>query len=137
MGAFALRQVVDAFGEQFVGDVALVNHETNEHVLVGQFLFEGMGVETIEHVVVLDGGMGANGLEATVVVGEDQSVGRDDHARAVAREVDDGLHDGVVGLVELFVGQFVALGLHLLVDGLWQVVEHPHALVGVSRRSRE
>ena len=60
--------------------VALLLHEAHEHVLVGQFLGVALGVEAVEHVVVLHGGVRAYGLETAVVVGEHQSVGRHHHA---------------------------------------------------------
>ena len=73
-----------SIGQYLLGDVFLLDHERDEHILVGQFFLEGLGVEAVEHVVVFDGGVRADALEAAVVVGEHQPVGADDHARAVA-----------------------------------------------------
>ena len=44
---------VDATLLQFGSDVLLVHHEAHEHVLAGEFLLERLGIEAIEHVVVL------------------------------------------------------------------------------------
>ena len=86
-----LRLGAQAETLELVGDVALVDHEAYEHVLVGQFLGIGLGVEAVEHIVMLHGRVAAYGLEAAVVVGEDESVGRHHHTRAVAAEVDHGV----------------------------------------------
>ena len=123
--------VLDATLLQFGSDVLLFHHKTYEHALVGQLFGERLGVESVEHVVVLYGRMRTDGLETTVVVGQHQSVGRYDNARAVAREVDNRLHDGVFALVQLLVGSRESVSLHLLVHCVWQVVERPHAFVGM------
>ena len=36
-----------------VGDVFLIDHEAHEHVLVWQFLLIALGIEAVEHIVVL------------------------------------------------------------------------------------
>ena len=72
-----------------------------------------------------------------MVVGEHKAVGTDDHAGAIAREVHHGLHNGIVGLVKLVVGQRITIALHLLIDCARQIIERPHALVGTSVKHRE
>jgi len=108
-------------------------HEAHEHVFVGQFFLECLGIKTVQHVVVFNGGMATNSLEAAMMVGKDQSVGRNHHARAIAREVDNSVLNGVFALIDVGVWQFKALGLHLLVHCLWQIVQRPHAFVGLCR----
>ena len=124
-------QLVHAEAVQFVGDILLVYHEADEEVLVGQFLLVGVGHEAVQHIVVLDGAVASDSVEAAVVVGEYQAVGRHDDARTVAAEVNHVVLDGIVRLVELLHGQLEAVLLHLCVDGRRQVVECPHALVGL------
>ena len=131
LGALVVGHVLDATLLQFGCDVLLFHHEAYEHALVGQLLGERLGIESVEHVVVLYGRMRTDGLKTTVVVGQHESVGRYDNARAVAREVDNRLHDGVFALVQLLVGSRESVSLHLLVHCMWQVVERPHAFVGM------
>ena len=123
--------LLEAELHHLVGDVLLLNHERNEHVGIGQFLFVRIGDEAIEHVVVLHGGVGADSFEAAVVVGEHQAVGRDDDARAVTREVYAGSLQRRRTVVEVVVRHLEAFCLHLLIDSLRQVVNGPHALVGM------
>ena len=131
LGALVVGHVLDATLLQFGSDVLLFNHETYEHALVGQLLGERLCVESVEHVVVLNSRMRTDGFKTTVVVGQHESVGRYDNARAVAREVDNRLHDGVFALVQLLVWSRESVRLHLLVHCVWQVVERPHAFVGM------
>ena len=49
--------IVDAEGLQPARNVALLNHEAHEHILVGQLLLVGLGIEAVEHIVVLNGGV--------------------------------------------------------------------------------
>ena len=49
--------VVESKCSKTVGDIALVDHEAHEHVLVGQFLLESLGIEAVEHIVVLHRGV--------------------------------------------------------------------------------
>ena len=42
-------------GHQGIGDILLLHHEAHKHILIRQFLLEGLGIETIEHIVVLYG----------------------------------------------------------------------------------
>ena len=78
VGQFAALLVVQlliAQAHEFVGNIFLVNHETYEHVLVGQFFLEALGKEAVEHVVVLHGRVASDSLETAMVIGEYQSVG--------------------------------------------------------------
>ena len=129
-GALRACHLIQSLGHEFLGDILLLDHEGDKHFLVWQLLVECLGIEAVEHIVVLDCGVAADGLEAAVVIGKDEPVGRNDNARAVAGEVDDGLHNGIVGLIELVVRQLVTLHLHTLIDHVGQVVECPHALIG-------
>ena len=67
--------VVNAERLHVGSDVFLLLHEAHEHVLVRQLLGEALCEETVEHVVVVHGRVGAYAFEATVVVSEHQSVG--------------------------------------------------------------
>ena len=49
--------VVDAKCSKAIGNILLINHKANEHILVRQFLFEALSIETVEHIVVLYGRM--------------------------------------------------------------------------------
>ena len=125
-----LVHVVDAEGLQARRDVLLALHERHEHVLVRQLLSIALRHETVEHVVVLGGAVRAYGLEATVVVGEHESVGRHHHAGAESGEVDDIVLYGVGVGIERALRQQESVPAHCLIDLRWQVVERPHALVG-------
>ena len=118
------------FGPKAVGDVLLRTHERDEHVLVGQFFLVALGDKAVQHIVVFHGGMAADGLETAVVVGENQSVGTDHHARAIAREVHYAVLNGIGIAVECSAGQRETFLLHLCKHLRGQVVERPHSLVG-------
>ena len=77
--------------------------------------------------------MRANGLKATVMVGENETVGAHNHARTMPREIDNAVLNGVFVCIEVAVGQLKALGLHLLIHSLWKIIERPHAFVGMQR----
>ena len=129
--------VVDAHLAEPVGDVFLLDHEAHEEVFVGQLVGIRLGEESVFHVVVLHCGVGVDGPEATVVVGEHKPVGRYDHAGAETPEVEHHVLDSVGARVEAVVGHGEAVTLHLVVDSLWQVVERPHAFVGMDGRGRK
>ena len=74
--ALLVVHLVEAALGKHLCDVLLVDHEAHEHILVRQLLLEGLRIEAVEHVVVLHGRVRTDSLEATVVVGEDESVGR-------------------------------------------------------------
>ena len=74
--ALLVVHLVEAALGKHLCDVLLVHHEAHEHILVRQLLLEGLCVEAVEHVVVLHGRVRADSLKATVVIGEDESVGR-------------------------------------------------------------
>ena len=114
-----------------VGDVLLFYHETDEEVFVRQLFLIALGIEAVQHVVMLDGRVLADGVETTVVVGKHQAVGRYHDTRAIAAEVNHGILDGMVTLVQLLHRQLETILLHLLIDGSGQVIEGPHALVSV------
>ncbi len=137
LGTLVARLVLITQLHHLVGNVVLVDHEAHEHVFVRQLLLVGLGIEAVQHVVVLHGGVAADGLEAAMVVGEYQSVGRYHHTRAVAREVDNGVLDGMVAIVEVVVSHLKTFLLHALIDSWRQVVECPHAFVGTRGQERK
>ena len=110
--------------------VFLVDHKADEHILVWQFLRIVFGHKAVQHIVVFNGGVASDGLETAVVVGENESVGTDNHARTVARKADNAVLDGVVIVVKCAIGQRKTLAFHLIKDSLWQVIKRPHALIG-------
>ena len=65
---------------QLVGNVLLFYHETDKQIVIGQFLLKALGIETIQQVVVLHGGVLADSIEAAVMVGEHETIGRYDDA---------------------------------------------------------
>ena len=67
--------VVVAKCHHAVGDVFLLHHETNEHILVGQLFGVALGVKAVEHIVMFHGGMAAYGFKPAMVVGEHEPVG--------------------------------------------------------------
>ena len=118
-------------------------HEAHLAPRSGQLLGIRHCPEAILQVVVLDRREALNRGVAAVVVGKEQTLGRDDLARAAAAEDDDGiLERGVVHAVDLLGRKFAAALLHLLDVHALQVGQHPHALVrrgrqGHARRSQK
>ena len=66
-----------------------------------------------------------------MVVGKHKSVRTHDDARTEAAEVHDTVLDGILALVQGTIRQLVVLLLHRLIDGIRQVVQGPHALIGL------
>ena len=81
--------------------------------------------------------MGTNGLETTVVVGKHESIRRYHHTRAETTKIDHAVLDGVIALIQGPIRQLVILLLHRLIDGIGQIVQHPHSLIGLSCEKRE
>ena len=99
--------------------------------MVGQFLAFALGPETVGEVVVLDRREFLHETQAAVMVGEQQSFGRDDFARAAATELHDGVLDArLVEVEDLFRREFAAHGLHLGEVLPVEGVRQPHAFVG-------
>ncbi len=94
------RQIVETFLAQFVGNILLFHHKANEHVLVRQFLFIRLGIEAVQHIVVVNGRMGTDSFESAVVVSKHESVWRHDDSGAESREVYHRLHYGIVATVQ-------------------------------------
>ena len=105
MYLFRWREFVDSLLVEQVGNVFLIHHEAHEHVLVGQLFLIGFCIESVEHVVVLHSGVTAYCLETTVMIGEYQSIWRNDHSRAISREVYHHVLDSVIIVVDGIVGQ--------------------------------
>ena len=137
MGLVGQTELVESEFLQILGHILLLHHEAHEHILIGQFLFITLGSEAIEHIIMLYGRMASDGLKAAVVIGEYQSIGRYDHSRAIAAEVDHRIFHRMLALIKIGIGKSEPLVLHLLIHGLGQVVERPHTLIGLSRRSRQ
>ena len=75
-----------------VGHIDGLDVEEHIKVFVGQFVGEGLGKEAVLQVVMLGGGMVLNGVEATMMVGEHETVVAHHHAGTEATQ----LHDGIV-----------------------------------------
>jgi hypothetical protein len=73
--------------------------------------------------------MRADGLKATVMVGKHKSIGRYDNTRAIASEVYHAILDGIFALVQSTIRELVVFLLHGLINGIWQVIQCPHALI--------
>ena len=94
-----------------------------------QFLGHGLGQEAVGQQVALGGRVARHAVVDAVVVGRDQSLGRDERGRAAA-QADDRVHRkfgqlGQRGRVEFQAGRLELLGY------LWQLLRHPHAFIGV------
>ena len=75
--------------------------------------------------------------EVKAKTGEDPVVlsclGFQNQEQQMDNQCNPDLHlDGVLALIELFLRQLEAILLHLVIDGIRQVVECPHALVSFS-----
>ncbi len=130
--ALACYKGIDACGYVF-----LLLHKRYEHVLIGQFFAEILCVEAVEHVVVLYRRVGVDGTEAAMVVGEYESVWRNNDSRAEAGEVYDIVADSIGRIVEHVARKLEALVDHLVVDGIGQIEECPHAFVGMRSTERK
>ena len=101
----------------------------------GNLLGARHGPKAVFQVIVLHRRQGLNRPVAAMVVGEQQSFGRDDLTRAAAAEDDDGiLQRRVVHTVNLLGREFAAAGLHVLGVHLLEVGKHPHPLVRCGRK---
>ncbi len=110
-------------------DVLLLSHEGDVEALAWQFRPDGIGNKSVLQPVVLHGGELSDGVESTVVVSEQQSVGRCHHASAESAETDDAVLQCRRIAIEARLWQLKSLRLHLAVHGIRQVVQRPHALV--------
>ena len=61
-------------------NILLFLHEGYKQVFIWEFLSIGLGVETILHIVMFYGGMGINCTKPTMVIGENQTIRRDNNA---------------------------------------------------------
>ena len=129
--------LLDAQGVKHWGDVLLLHHKRDEEILVGQFFFVGVRHEAVQHIVVLHRRVRTDGLEAAVVVGKHKPVRTHDHTRAVAAEVHDAVLNGIIALIQSAIRQLVVLLLHRLIDGIRQVIQCPHTLVGLGREGEQ
>lgn len=127
-----VRQFVDAESLEALAYVLLLNHETNEEVFVRKLFFIALGIEAVEHVVVLHGRVAAYCLKTAVMVGEYKAVGRYNHARAEAAKEHYRVLDGVLAAINVVVRKTETVRFHLVVNSLWQVVERPHSFVSMS-----
>ena len=75
--------------------------------------------------------MGLDGVEATVVIGEQQPLRRDHCAgAATAKLANCVFHAGAIGCVQVVGVEFKTQGLHVLFVLLFQVHGQPHTSLG-------
>ncbi len=126
-----ITHVVESCIDNFVGNILLVNHETNKHIFVWQFFAEILGIKTIKHVVVFNSRMTTYSLKAAMVVGKYQSVRTNNNTRAIAREVYYCSLQGGVTFVKLIVCQFKTIILHGFKHLIREVVDCPHTFISM------
>ena len=120
-----------------VGHLLHPDEEAHPEFFVGQLLGTRHGPESVGEVVVFGGRVPLDGAVAAVVVGQQQSFGRDQFARASAVEQHHGvLHRGLVDGIDVFGGEPESLGAHV-VDARGDQAREPHALVGQRRQHEE
>ena len=118
---------------QPVGHLLHADEEFHVELLVGQLLGARHGPESVGQVVVLDARMRLYGVVTAVVVGQQQSFGRDQLARAAAVEQHHGVfHRSLVDRIDVFGREPETFGAHV-VDALRNQAWKPHALVGRGR----
>ena len=125
------------FLHHLVGHVFLLHHKADKETLVRQLFLKTLGIESIQQIVMLYGRVTTNSIKAAVVVGEYKTIGRYHDTRAKTTEVDYGILDGIVTLIELFWRQLESILLHLLDNGRRQIVECPHALISMSSQGAQ
>ena len=112
--AVGFRHIVGHALEHCVGDILYVVEEQNRKSFVGKFLVFAVSPEAVFEVVVFHGGVSLHLAEATVVIGEQQSLGGDELAGAATAELHNGvLQAGLVETEDLFSSQFTAKSLHV------------------------
>ena len=105
-------------GVDQVGDVYNAVYEAEFQSRCGQFLFPAHGPEAVGQVVMLHAGVLLDGGVSAMMVGEDQTFGRDDLSRASASEYTDGIFQGdSIRIVDVISFQLQALFFHH-VDGI-------------------
>ena len=87
------------FCRHLVCYILLLYHEADEQVLVGQLFFKALGIESVQHIIVLNGGVLANGIKTTVVVGKYKSIRRYHNTRTEATKVDNRILDSIIALI--------------------------------------
>ena len=98
-----------------VGHLLHPDEEAHPEFFVGQLLGARHGPESVGEVVVFDGRVPLDGAVAAVVVGQQQSFGRDQFARAAAVEQHHGVfHRGLVDGIDVFGGEPESLGAHVV-----------------------
>ena len=118
---------------QPVGHLLHADEEFHVELLVGQLLGARHGPESVGQVVVLDARMRLYGVVTAVVVGQQQSFGRDQLARAAAVEQHHGVfHRSLVDRIDVFGREPETFCAHV-VDALRNQAWEPHALVGRGR----
>ena len=132
---FAHLASLDALVHQ-VGDINDAVYKAELQSGSRYFLFAGHGPETVSQVVVLHATVLLNSAIATVVVGQDQSFGRDDFAGAsTAKDTHGILQTHAVRVVERVSFQFQTLLFHQVNRVLLlHQLEQPHAFVGTCRQ---
>ena len=99
----SLFVTLDAFQgwRNLVCYVLLFYHEADEQVLVGQLFFKALGIESVQHIIVLNGRVLANGIKTTVMVGKYKSIRRYHNTRTEATKVDNRILDSIIALIQL------------------------------------
>ena len=124
-----------ATSQHAVGHVVHTHQNRNVEVGVGQLLVARHRPETVGQVVVLDATVALDRAITAVVVGEQQTLLRDQLARAAAIEQHHGvLHRGAVDAVNIVGSQSETLRTHIL-DAITNQAREPHTLV--SRRRED
>ena len=80
---------------------------------------------------MLHGRVASDSLETAMVVRKDQTIRRNDYARAIAREINHSILQGILAIVELVISHTETFALHHLIHSVRQVVNRPHSLVSV------
>ncbi|HNM27028.1 MAG TPA: hypothetical protein PKL15_16410 [Saprospiraceae bacterium] len=111
------------------GDVFHPDDEHDPHTRAGQFFGVVFGPKTVIYIIVFECGVALNGVEAAVVVGQDEAFGRDDFARATSVEPADRILDTwLEGRINVVGIEPKTERLHVFFIVFFQHGRQPHAL---------
>ena len=128
-----VRALLFGLGNDLVGDILHAEHEGEGEALGGgEFFREAAGKIAVLHVVVADAAHFMDIAEAAVVVGQHETVGADNLARAAAAENADALAQARGRFAVERLGRELEAGLAERVRQvlLLHQLQEPHALVG-------
>ena len=135
--ALVLRHSGRQLGVDLRGNVFHAHQKGCVQTGVGQLLLLVHGPKAVVQVVVLHRGMRLDGVEAAVVVGQQQALRGNHFAGAKSAEGNDGVLQGaVVYVVQIFGGQLQTGLAHVLVVELLHQERKPHAFVGPNGRGQ-